>query len=299
MFGKLKSPTTQKILALFLLIFLLIAIPITVWFGALHQQQLQQRAAFQVPGQQHYACGPSLTVLLTPLSEVPDCTQNGGNVAGLKSFQSSVTIRAQAGSQGAYTVHWMWVQFWCATEDPHAPCYDNMSVRKDVSPSEEGLTGDNAAYVTAVSDVKTPSAGYAACGYYQNDFGFSVYDNANPGVMLCGVTLDANQIAHSTNNNASWCHSGVSCTVSPTPTPTLTVTPTPTVSPTPTDTPSPTPTGTTPTPTTVTPTLTPMPTTVITPKPILPATGPGDTILTIGFLGALVAAAGTVIVLAL
>ncbi|HXS14711.1 MAG TPA: hypothetical protein VN711_01135 [Candidatus Saccharimonadales bacterium] len=293
MLEKLKSQKVQKILAIILVIFILVMIPVTLFFATLQRQNTRQNAALQVPGQQHYACGPNLTVLLTPLPETPDCSQNGGNVAGLQSFQSSVTIRAQSGSTAAYNVHWMWVQFWCSTEDPSAPCYDNMTVRKDKTPAEEGLTGDNAAYVTAISDVRSPNPGNSACGYYQNDFGFSVYDNNNPGVMLCGETLDANTIAHSSNNNASWCHSGVSCTTTPTPTPTVTPTPTPGVTETPTPTPTPTP-GPTATPTPG-PTATPTPIVVTpTPRPTLPPTGPGDTIVGIGLAGVAAAIVGTI-----
>ncbi len=299
------SQKVQKIIAIILFLILLGAIPLTLKFGVQQKQNTQQRAAFQVPGQQQYSCGDNLTVLLTPLPETPDCSKDG-NHPGLTSFQSAVTIRAKAGSIGAYTVHWMWVQFWCAKEDPSAPCYDNMTTKQDEKDSERGLTGDNKAYVTAMSSVKTAVAPFTgqACGYYQNDFGFYVTSNDNPNVMLCGHSLDANAIAHTTNNNASWCHSTVSCqATTPTPTTPVTSTPTPTVPV--TVTPTPTPTGViTPTPTTTpgptsTPTPTPGPTVTPTPRPTLPPTGPNNTIMGIGLAGVAAAVIGTVLFFAL
>ena len=301
MFSFLKTQNAQKIIALALLAILLVAIPLTVWYGQ-QQQQVQQRAASVIPREQHYTCGSLLTVVLSTPIETPDCTQNSGVVNGLTSFQTTEIIKAAPGSTGAYHVKWAWAQFWCPTEDPHAPCLSSGIL----TTGEGGLTGDNAVFVTAASAVKTPDSQYAgqACGYYQNDFGFQVSLNDNPAV-LCGVSLDINSLAQ-TNNNASWCHSGVSCNVTtPTPTPTV-VTPTPTTPVTPTVTPTPT-TPITPTPTTVIntptpgPSATPTPTTVVTatPKPTLPPTGPGNTIMGIGVLGAAAAVIGTVVLLAL
>lgn len=293
MVEKIKSQQFQKILAIVLILFLLVIIPLTL--SALKTPTVTtNHAAFQVPGQQHYSCGPSLTLLLTPLPESPDCSGNSGYVHGLTSFQSGVVLKAQTGSVGAYTVHWMWVQFWCATEDPHAPCYDNMTTRTDQTSDERGITGNGHQYVTAMSSVKSPANGYSACGYYQNDFGFAVYNNDNPNQMLCGETLDANSIAHSTNNNASWCHSGVVCsavtpTSTPTPTPTQGVTPTPTLTPTPGP-------STTPTPG---PTATPTIGVTVTPGPTLPPTGPGNTLLGVGLAGIVSAIVGTAAFLAL
>ena len=217
-------------------------------FVAIPKPQKTQAAWFE--GQQHYACGPYLTVLLTPNSE----TCNGSNTGNIGSYQSSIKVTAAAGSQGAYAVHWKWASYFCPTENPSAPCLQN---EKDSS-GVNGLTGDNKAFVTAYSPVNAPSGQYAGqvCGYYQNDFAFYVTNNNNPNQIICGISLNN---PGTLNNNASWCHTGKSCTV-PTPTPTVTPTPTPTVTPTATPTPSVTPTPT------VTPTVTPTPT-VVPPTP--------------------------------
>lgn len=306
------SSRLQKILAIFLLLFLLVAIPITIWFGVKQQQQTQQKAASQVPVEQHYQCGSYLTVLLEPPTEAPDCTGNSGNHPGLTSFQSTVVIKAKAGSQGAYQVKWAWAQWWCPVEDPHKPCLENGTLAS----GQGGLTGDNKAFVTAPSAVKTPTDQFKgqACGVYQNDFGFQVYDNNAPTTLLCGISIDMNSLGQ-VNNNASWCHSTVTCSAStptPSPSPIPTTSPSPTPSPTPGPTatptlsPTPGPTATpgpsaTPTPgptaTPVPPTTTPQsPTT--TPKPTLPPTGPGNVLVGVGIAGIAVTLIGAIIVLA-
>lgn len=293
------SQKTQKIIAIILFLILLAAIPLTLKFGVQQQQQTEQKASSQVPRQQQYACGNFLTVILSTPIETPDCTGNGGNLSGLTSFKTSIIVKAKDGSQGAYQVKWAWAQFWCPTEDPSKPCLDNGTLAS----GQGGLTGNNTAFVTADSAVKTPTDAFKgqACGYYQNDFGFQVFDNNAPDKQLCGVSLDLNALA-STNNNASWCHSTVTCKVT-TPTPTLTTTPTPTPTVTITTTPTPTPTVTiTPT-STPGPTSTPTPTIGITvtptPRPTLPPTGPNNTILGIGLAGAAAAIIGAALLLAL
>ncbi|HET9947138.1 MAG TPA: hypothetical protein VFQ63_03680 [Patescibacteria group bacterium] len=243
---------------------------------------------------QHYQCGAYLRVILHPLND--SCST--GTSSSLTSYSSSMTLKAQNDSnfhsQGAYTVKWGVASYWCPTEDPHAPCLSHLDENGGIHTS--GLTGDNAAYATLTGG--TSSSGQfagQACGYYQNDFGFYVYDNNRPGTILCGIYPLAVSSLGNTNNDASWCHTGHTCTV-PTPTPTvtprptatptvtprLTATPTPTGRPTATPTPTgrptatPTPSGT-PTPTatptvTVTPTMTPTGTLTPTASPTPTAT---------------------------
>ncbi len=309
------SQQVQKFLAVGLILFLLVAIPLTIWFGVQQQQTSENHAAQQVPKEQHYACGSSLTVLLSAASETPSCTADSGYIrSGLTSFQTSIILKAQSGSSGAYRVKWAWAQYWCPTEDPHAPCLSNGSIHA----GEGGITGNGAAYTTATSAVKTPTSEFVgqACGYYQNDFGFQVFSNDNPDKQLCGISLDLASLGN-TNNNASWCHSGKSCeTITPTATPTDT--PTPTVTPT-----------TTPSQhkacqnnacvvvdgqgsdscsqdsdcQTVTATPTPGPTSTpgpsATPKPTLPPTGPGNLVVGIGVAGAAAVVIGAIVVLML
>ncbi len=310
-----KNTNVQKYTALGLLLLILAAIPLTL-SQVKTQQTTQNHAAWQVTQEQHYACGGNLTVLMDldnatkgfSNGESPDCTGGSGYISdgSLKAFRSSLILRAQSGSAGAYTVHWKWDSFWCPNEDPHAPCLTPIG---STGEQTGGLTGDNAIYVTATS--KTFPNNPQACGYFQNDFGFFVVDN-NSGATLCGISLSN---LGNTNNNASWCHTGTSCsnsTPTPTPTPTTPVTPptnTPTITPgvtvtdTPTATVTPTPTGPTSTPNpsntptpTGNPTATPTaPVTVIvtpTPKPTLPPTGPGSTLVNIGFAGIAIALLG-------
>lgn len=162
-------------------------------------------------GTQQYACGQYLTVLLTPNSE----TCNGSNTGNIGSYQSSIKVTAASGSLGAYAVHWKWGSYWCATEDPHAPCVASNAQNIQYSSGVDGLTGNNSAYVVANSPVNKPNGQFAGmtCGYYQNDFAFYVTNNDNPNRVICGISLD-NPGAN--NNNASWCHTGTSC-VAPTP----------------------------------------------------------------------------------
>lgn len=228
---------------------------------------------------QHYQCGANLRVILHPLA---DSCPSGTN-SSLTSYSSSMTLKAQNDSNfhstGAYTVHYGVASYWCSTENS-GPCLQNLNQNGGVHTG--GLTGNNSAYVTLTGG--THSSGQfsgQACGYYQNDFGFYVTDNST-GKYVCGIyPLSVSNLGN-TNNDASWCHTGKTCTV-PTPTPTHvpTATPTPTHAPTPTPThvPSATPTPTgrpsaTPTPTctptatptvTTTPTATPTPTETLTP----------------------------------
>lgn len=218
------------------------------WFNPIQQQHASWFA-----GEQHYACGNNLTVVLIPNSDSSCNTPDG--------YQSSVLVKAASGSIGAYHVHWQWNSYWCPTEDPHAPCLSD----KQVSTGVDGLTGNNTAFATAVSPRHQPGGQFAglACGYYQNDFGFYVTSNDNPNQVICGISL--NDLGN-TNNNASWCHSNVTCAlptatptqVPPTNTPVPTATATPVPSNTPVPTATPTPTGVpTATPTQPVPTATP------------------------------------------
>lgn len=203
----------------------LLAIIAMLAFITLYNPVKESQAAW-LEGTQHYACGPWLTVQLIPNTE----TCNGSNNGNISSYQSSIIVKASAGNQGAYAVHWKWASYFCPTEDPHAPCLQHEVDSTGVG----GLTGNNTAFVTAYSPINRPSGQFAGltCGYYQNDFAFYVTNNNNPSQIICGISLN-NPGAH--NQNASWCHTGVTCAV-----PTPTNSPTPTASPTPTNSPTPT-----------------------------------------------------------
>lgn len=299
------SQNKQKIIALILFVILLIAIPLTLKFGVQQQQNTQQHAAW-FTGQQEYYCNQALTVELIPLPEDPQECQSG-TFSNANHFQTTVLVKAKQGSQGAYTVKWRWLSFWCPNEDPHAPCvFSNAGATADTGVQTGGLTGENSAFVTAKSSMIAVPSQYAGqtCGYYQTDFAFYVYDNTDQATLLCtkisaSQLSDANYIVD-TNNNAAWCHTNTTCTsttVTPSPTPTVPVTPTNT--PTPTITPTP---GVTSTPTpTPGPTATPTPILSVTPtpRPTLPPTGPGNTIVGIGIAGAAAAVIGTVLFLGL
>src|SRR5260221_1024188 len=184
-FSALKNP---KVLSFIVFFFILLVLPFTL-FEVKQQQQLNQHAASQVPYAQTYNCGTNLTIILSVPTESPNCTGNSGYFPGLTSFQSTVTIKAQPGSVGAYLVKWAWAQYFCTTEDPHVPCLQNLSVTNSTS-DQEGLTGNNVAYVTARSSVRSASGQFSGqdCGYYQNDFGFQIYDKTNLSRLLCGVS---------------------------------------------------------------------------------------------------------------
>lgn len=326
--SKLSFFKNPKVLSIILVLFILAALPVTL-FEVKQQQQTQQHATF-FTGQQQYYCNSNLTVILTPISETPSACSTG-SYSGLTSYTSSIKLSAKSGSSGTYTLHWNWATFFCPVENSKNPCltYPTGTARTTT------FTGTSS--ITMTSDTRSPISPYSgqACGYYQNDFGFYITDSS--GNKLCTSIVDLSpQALGVLNNNASWCHSGKTCTTvqptptptkSPTPSPTGGATPTPTKSPTPTRpvtltptfTPSPTaspsatatptitPTGTltptqspTPTPTgnpTATPTNTPVPgasptPTVIVVRPTLPPTGPSNTFVAIGLIGVAISVLG-------
>lgn len=302
MFGFFKSVNTQKILVVILVLFLLVVIPVTIWFGVQQQTNTQNHAAFLNPNQKTYPCGSSLSVIVIPVSE-NKCSDNA--------YQSVVQVKAAPGSKGAYQVHWKWSSYWCTdagTGNPTPKCKDTTYYQETNSTSStQGLTGNNAAFVTASSPVGQSKGPYAGqvCGHFQNDFAFYVTPNDSPSTILCGISGDAFKNPGLINQtNATSCSTNVACTQT-SPTPTNTPTPSATDTPTITDTPTPTVITDTPTPTEITPTdtpggptSTPVPPTV-TVKPPLPPTGPGNTVIGIGLIGAAAAVIGTIVILAL
>lgn len=289
----LKSQKFQKIAAIVILLLILALLPVLLW-QVKQQQVINQNAAF-LEGQQHYACN-DITVYLTPGTN--DTCSSGTN-ASLTSYQTTMYISATGSNKGKYTVHWKWAQFWCNSAATTGACTDNGTEMSEQS-ANLGST------VTAASATTRPISPYTgqACGAYQFDFGFYVTDSS--GKWVCGLST-MKDLAN-TNNNASFCHTGKTCT-STTPTPTVTPSPTPEITITPTDSPTPgltiTPTDTptdTPTPgLTVTPTDTPTPGTTVTdtptivtttPKPTLPPTGPSNTLVNIGIIGGIITIVG-------
>src|SRR5260221_2188283 len=309
MWSKLSSQTSQKVIGVVVIVFILLAIPLTVWLEK--QQQTVQQHAANNGNQQTRTCG-NFTLTLTQ-TESPDCTPSGGApfgiVNGIPNFQVTTVF---SGGPSGDTLQWAWGTYFCAIEDPHASCHSG-----SVNPGS--TTFDSKGNAVAAAPQMSPTNGASACGYYQFDMAFKVLDHN--GNQICSFgSLSTPDIS---NTVYSWCHSGISCNVT-TPTPTTTITPTPTVpvtltptvTPTPTisTTPTITPTGSvSPTPTTpitgtVTPTTpttsTPTPTTVIvtnspTPHPTLPPTGPGNTLLTIGGLGGILTVIGAILLLGL
>ena len=309
-FSSFKTQGFQKIAA-FVVLFLIIALlPILLW-QVKQQQTINQNAAF-IKGQQQYPCN-DIVVYITP--DTNDNCSTGTNPQ-LTSYQSTILISATGANKSKYTVHWKWAQFWCNSAATNGACLDGES---DTS-EQSGNLGNT---ITASSQRRQASGSFAgqACGFYQNDFGFYVTNSS--GQWVCGISTMKD--LKNTNNNAAFCHTTNVCS-GPTPTPTIPQdTPTPTIpedSPTPTlpvDSPTPTLTIDTPTPTipqdtpnpsaTPTPTSNPTdtptpttpdqptdtPTTVIvtnTPKPTLPPTGPGNTIVSVGLIGAAIVVIG-------
>lgn len=319
-FSSFKSQKFQKFAAIGLLVFILLAIPLTL-FEVQQQQNVQQKAA-NTGTPRFFPCG-GITIKLQDV-ENPACIGNG-TVPGLSSYLASVTLSISDGS-GAYHVNWQWNQYFCPNDttdaDHHDPCLTAYP-GKPTSQGSGGLTGNGSATTVAKTDVLTTPNGFNACGRYQVDFGFQVYENGT-NKLMCSYPSSGLGSLGSNNAFAAWCHSNVTCNattptptipVTDTPTPPLTDTPTPpldtpTDTPIPSDTPTPgltiTPTDTpgpssTPTPTsnpsdTPTPTVPQTtPTTVIainSPKPTLPPTGPGNTIVSVGLIGAAIVVIG-------
>lgn len=235
-------------------------------------------AAWWAAGQDmHYQCGPNLRVILHPLND--NCPTGFSSIS---SYHSSMVLYAQNDSAfhstGSYTVKWGVASYWCPTDNFTATCLQNLNENGGVHTGS--LTGNNSSTVTLTGG--TSSSGQfagQACGHFQNDFGFYLYDNNHPSTVLCTAIYPLNVAdLGNTNNDASWCHTGRTCTP-PTPTPTRvpTATPTPTKVPTatpyPTKTPTPTPYATkTPTPTPYV-TNTPTPTPYATNTPTMTPTG--------------------------
>ena len=201
-----------------------------MWLSPIQSQQ----AAWQVPHTQSYPCG-GITVNVA-LGSATTCDSNGYNHS-MTSYNASVDISATGSNLSSYTIHSGWNAFWCSTEDPHAPCLSNEVARTNTF-TASGNT------VTVSAPTMSPQGQYAglACGYYQDDFGFYVTNSS--GQTVCNANINLSNLG-STNNNASWCHTGTTCSV-----PTPTSTPTPRLTPTSTPTPG----------ITITPTATPTPT---------------------------------------
>src|SRR5689334_1288339 len=100
-----------------LALIVLVGLPITL-YEVQQQQTVYQHAAWFVNRTQHYYCNSALSVDLLLGTETPDCST--GNNPTAKTFSSSMIIKASPGSTGAYQVHWLWAQFWCATST--GPC---------------------------------------------------------------------------------------------------------------------------------------------------------------------------------
>jgi len=297
------SPQFQKILAIFLLLFLLAAIPVTIWFGALRQQQTQQKAETRVTGSD--SCGN----IDVTTNENPVCP-NGHPSGSLNSYSTTYTLHNK--SSKSFTIHYLAQTYFCSKPSAVGgsaclSCYKPTDTSVTIGGGQSTPVGGVTRHPDEDMTNNCAGASFSNCGWYQNDFSFEYMD----GSTKCQFgTIDGINI-----RAFGWCNTGKDCSVvSPTPTPSPSVTPTPSPTPgtTPTATPSPsltpgptaTPTqGPTPTPgPTATPTpgstATPVPPTT-TPRPTLPPTGPGNVLVGIGLAGVAVAIIGAVIVLAL
>lgn len=311
----LKTQRTQKLLAIFLLLVLLVAIPLTIWFGS-QQQNVVQKANVELYRGGLDSCGH---IKVSSITEDPATCVNNGR-PDLTSYTTTAFVVSADG--GTYpNVQFKWFGFWCknAAELGGDPT-NSFACLKNEQDATKTVTVSSTAQSFAIT-VNPVEAGvnYGACGRYQTDFVLSYTLNGKSctfGTSPFDQTTTANVLGY------GFCWAKVADCVAPTVTPTPTVpltptetvtptatatptdtpTPTPTISVTPTATPTPTPTGiVTPTDTptiTVSPTSTPAPTVVVV-KPTLPPTGPGNIILTIGLFGVVLAAVGTVIILAL
>lgn len=293
------SQNAQKILALVLLGILLLAIPFTIWYGALQQQQVQQKAATHVWNGGIDTCGH---VQVAFENESPTCLTSG---TVTNTYQTTVRLTSKDG--GTYNVNYLFESFWCKDSSELGDGVNPASCIKRVKSDSKTISVGPGGGQVVTSILQTASSyGFGgSCGVYQTDFSFKI----NGTSCFFGYSaLDTNP-QHPVLA-AGYCNTNKVCTVpSPTPTPTLPVTPTPTLPATPTPTlpvtPTPTiPVTTTPTPTTpVTPgpSDTPVPTVppTIAVSPTLPPTGPGDVILGVGFVGVAVALLGTIVILAL
>lgn len=310
-----KSQKVQKFLAFGLLLTILVAIPLTLSQVGQHQIYQPRAKNTYTGGAGDYPCG-SATIKIYGI-ETPDCPS--GTVTGMTSYGAQAAIGLETGSTGDYTVQWKWETFFCGvfpTPTPGATgaCLDNPKI----------ATGSDtiSATKTIFPGVSTqPSAwGFnGACGAYQFDLGFKVLNSS--GQEICNYHYDDN--LGSSNAFYTNCTTGLTCqntpptntptppvtpptdtptpgvTITDTPTPGITVTdtPTPGLTVTPTNTPGPTATpnpSASPTPT-GNPTATPTNTIIVhnnPPKPTLPPTGPGNTIVSIGLVGLVIAVAG-------
>lgn len=326
-----KSQQGQKWSVLGLLVIILIAIPLTIsqLSNLSTTQTINQHANnTHTGGAQDFPCG-SVTIKVFANEQINNSTNpnqcSSGTVSNLDSYKSDFSIALENGSSGDYKVKWAISRNFC--DSAKSPCID---IQSNIS------GGPTALPVSASTGWETPNIG-SACGFYQNDVSFQIFNSS--GSMVCQWGDMNNPATGNYCNsqgtclaNAYWatCNSGKTCTpvtpptatptmpTPPTATPTIPVdtptdtpipsdTPTPGLTVTPTDTPSPTPTGTvtpaptdTPTPTTPPnqPTNTPAPT-VIVAQPTLPPTGPGNTLLTIGAVGVIIAVAGVFLAIGL
>src|SRR5579872_907036 len=96
MFGFLKSQNTQKIVALFLFLILLAAIPLTVWYGQ-KQQTNQNHAATSNNSNAHDSCGH-----LTFVIKDDAC---GGFFSSANQYQTTVAVTSDTAISN---VHFDW-----------------------------------------------------------------------------------------------------------------------------------------------------------------------------------------------
>lgn len=315
------SQKTQKIIAFILLAILLIAIPITIRFGAQQQQQPQQNANVALYRGGVDSCGH---IKVSQITENPAECANNGHPA-LTSYTTTAFIVSADG--GTYSnVNVKWYGFWCKNkaETGGDPTNSGACLKNEQDHSDTITVSKTAqSFAITVNPVEA-GVNYGACGGYQTDFTLSYTFNGKKCTFGTSP-FDFSTVANVLGYGYCWSNNP-NCTV-PTATPTPTQhkecrqnacvlvpgdgndlcsgdsdcqTVTPTATPTPTDTPTPTVVTDTPTPG---PSATPTPTVPVvatsTPRPTLPPTGPGNTILSVGLIGAAAAVIGTVVILAL
>lgn len=322
-----KSSRGQKWIGLVLLIIILIAIPLTLSQVSTQQRPTQQASNTHTGGAQDFPCGP-VTIKVFANEMINNSTSpnqcTSGSVTNLTSYRTDFWIGLENGSSGSYTAKWTISKNFCSS--PQSPCVS----------AQSNVPGSGSLPASPSTGWQSPNIG-SACGFYQDDISFQIFDSSGAQVCQWG---DMNNPATGNYNGLSNAYYSICkatdasgspaiCSVptntpppatptntpsptvpidTPTDTPVPTDTPTPGLTITPTDTPNPseTPTDTpnpsdTPTPTN-NPTATP---TVIaynpptTPKPTLPPTGPGNTFVAVGAIGLIIAVAGLMLAIGL
>jgi len=159
------SQKVQKIVALILLLVLVIAIPLTVWFGK-QQQQTQQKASTKV-----WNGGTACGVHVAFENESPSCTS-----AGVATNTYTTTVRLTSADGASHSVSYLFESFWCKDASELGDNTNPTACIKRVRNNNQTISVGPGAGVMVTSAIQTASSyGFgSACGVYQTDFSFMV-----------------------------------------------------------------------------------------------------------------------------